>query len=941
VLCLPYILLILASRKACPYSWDQPFIEGNETHRPHGFRYWSSILTPLGNEYWDIWEGYYNGTTMCRFDYDAIIAAGIYGDEFNAIVDPPEFWEERGNPDYGLPHVPVSSRSEQYFAEQDGDNIKCSEANKLAKSIRTLMGKDTELTADEVATLASNTEAFQDMGEAAKQCNDFPSRDYDLRKALPLDKQSNLDFRKELNDYVVCDYPEWDDPSQAIVFLPVRNVSQYATGKEGGRGEFDWGTENDGPVVFDIKYKADSPRKLPASKLGFNTTNPLCVATNAVTLADSSEDANPDVTVTIKNTEWNVGSTTIFIFEVDDDGVQVGPVLMDFTYTTYMMPFCPFGVDFMFFSNILPITYTSFVISLSVFFQAFFFMGFSGLGDFGPYRKMILLQTAIGGALATMANVLLGDDVDDYATSGYLFIVANLFFGASIVMYNAYLPFLTKSHPAFISKMAEFKANKAGGALKIGNQLKELLACYADLMDAISAKGFFFGYVSGTLMVIICLAVILMSGSSYYGLSVAVFLTGVWWLVFSLPMVFFLEKRPGPPLPVNNCVFALTFSFKRLMASVMCLKHIPETRRFVIGYFIYSDTYSTIASVGILFAVEELNMAMSNVIIMAAVCPFMAAVGIMALRSVQIKFDRTNKEMIIYCLGVLAFLMLYGMVGFSGVIGLVYQWEIWCLINVYGFVLGSIQSYTRTAYTDIVPPGQESEFFGIYEISDKGSSWCGPLVTGLLYQFTGSMRVGFIYLLFMCLLGMYLVWKTDFDEGAEACRRKEIQVRMEAVRNKLGVSKIAIQMNAKKRIGLKSSTASSNSSAASSVDSASSVEAPDSTQSKIDSEKSIIHKDVKEMQQTDMEDASTDALLHRGSILETGQKIMDVVPQRKSSFLSIRSQATSGGGGSSERSTRSSAESRSARRRPTALMSITEAGQIASLNPTSKVAPSN
>ena len=74
-----------------------------------------------------------------------------------------------------------------------------------------------------------------------------------------------------------------------------------------------------------------------------------------------------------------------------------------------------------------------------------------------------------------MYNITLQDG-DDYLLCGILFILTYCLFGASIVMYNAYLPFITKSHPKFVAKMTEFKAQKAGGAMKIGGALKELLS---------------------------------------------------------------------------------------------------------------------------------------------------------------------------------------------------------------------------------------------------------------------------------------------------------------------------------------------------------------------------------------------------------------------------------------------------------------------------------
>ena len=277
---------------------------------------------------------------------------------------------------------------------------------------------------------------------------------------------------------------------------------------------------------------------------------------------------------------------------------------MSFSICIYAMPFCPFPVYFLG-VPVIPMAFTNFVISASVIFQALFFIFFAGLGDFGPYRKQILLQTGLGGAISCMANVLFVDG-DDYVNAGINFVLTNVLFGASVVMYNAYLPFITKSHPTFQEQMTQFKKNKAGGAMKMGEALKELLECYSDLQDAISARGYFYGYVSGFLMVAITMVIMIME-STMFGIRLSIFLSGLWWFVFSMPMIPYMEKRPGPPLPKTSMGFFLTFSFKRLLASMRCLPHIPETFRFIIAYFMFSDAYSTIASVGVIFAIDEMN----------------------------------------------------------------------------------------------------------------------------------------------------------------------------------------------------------------------------------------------------------------------------------------------------------------------------------------------
>ena len=58
-----------------------------------------------------------------------------------------------------------------------------------------------------------------------------------------------------------------------------------------------------------------------------------------------------------------------------------------------------------------------------------------------------------------------------------------------------------------------------------------------------------------------------------------------------------------------------------------------------------------------------------------------------------------------------------------------------------GIVLGGSQALSRSLFSQLIPEGKEGEYFGFYEISDKGTSWLGPLVFGLVFQLTCSYRV--------------------------------------------------------------------------------------------------------------------------------------------------------------------------------------------------------
>jgi MFS transporter, UMF1 family len=74
-----------------------------------------------------------------------------------------------------------------------------------------------------------------------------------------------------------------------------------------------------------------------------------------------------------------------------------------------------------------------------------------------------------------------------------------------------------------------------------------------------------------------------------------------------------------------------------------------------------------------------------------------------------------------------------------------------------GLVLGGSQALSRSLFSQLIPKGREGEYFGLYEISDKGTSWLGPLLFGLAYDVTRSYRVAIVSLLVFFVVGMALL----------------------------------------------------------------------------------------------------------------------------------------------------------------------------------------
>lgn len=78
-----------------------------------------------------------------------------------------------------------------------------------------------------------------------------------------------------------------------------------------------------------------------------------------------------------------------------------------------------------------------------------------------------------------------------------------------------------------------------------------------------------------------------------------------------------------------------------------------------------------------------------------------------------------------------------------------------------GMVLGSAQALSRSLYSQMIPAGRESSFFGLYEISEKGTSWMGQLMFTIIVGATGSFRSAILGLIFFFVVGSVILLFTD------------------------------------------------------------------------------------------------------------------------------------------------------------------------------------
>jgi len=91
--------------------------------------------------------------------------------------------------------------------------------------------------------------------------------------------------------------------------------------------------------------------------------------------------------------------------------------------------------------------------------------------------------------------------------------------------------------------------------------------------------------------------------------------------------------------------------------------------------------------------------------------------------------------------------------------------EAWILAGAIAIVLGGSQALSRSLFSRMIPAGKEAAFFGLYEVSERGTSWMGPLLFSIVIARTGSYRQALLSLIFFFVVGLIVLWTTNTDKG--------------------------------------------------------------------------------------------------------------------------------------------------------------------------------
>ncbi|MDQ3405968.1 MAG: MFS transporter [Actinomycetota bacterium] len=354
-------------------------------------------------------------------------------------------------------------------------------------------------------------------------------------------------------------------------------------------------------------------------------------------------------------------------------------------------------------------------------------------------KKPLLAFFAFGGSLATVAMALVSGT--NWELGVVLFILGNIGYGTSVVIYYAYIPEIAS----------------------------------ADERDGLSTKGWAFGYLGGGVALALQLVVYLSHESlgitEGNAAQIAFLISGVWWALFTIiPLRRLRRHVPRTHATVEGSSGAIVpAAFRELRDTLRHARMYPLTLAFLGTYLIYTDGIATVANISAQYGSEELNFSADVLITTILIVQFVAFFGGVLHGRVARHLGAKKTIMISLAVWVVVIGAAYFVQAGQAI-------QFYLLAGGIGLVLGGTNALSRSLFSQMVPPGKEAQYFSVYEIGERATSWLGPLVFAVTASATGSYRYAIISLVIFFLVGLVLLYFVPVRRAIQAVGNPEPRV---------------------------------------------------------------------------------------------------------------------------------------------------------------------
>ena len=368
----------------------------------------------------------------------------------------------------------------------------------------------------------------------------------------------------------------------------------------------------------------------------------------------------------------------------------------------------------------------SYAISFSFLVIVFLAPVLSGIADFSGRKKRFMQFFTYLGSLSCVGLYFFTGENVEYGITCAIF--ASIGFAGSLVFYNAFLPEVATE----------------------------------DKMDSVSARGFAMGYIGSVILLIINL--ILYMKSDLFGFKdpgaatrFGFILVGVWWMGFSQIAFHYLEDRAtGKPITLD----IMGNGIRELKKVFAVVKNKTVMYRFLSAFFIYSMGVQTVMLLAPLFGDKEVGMTADEMIFVVLILQIVAVGGAYVFATIS-KFKGNG-----FAIG--STLIIWIFVCITGFF-LKDKMSFYALAGCLGFVMGGVQSISRSTWSKLIPEGTKdtASFFSFYDITEKLAIVIGSFSYGFIDQITGSMRNSMLFMSLFFIGGFVILQFAKLKKNLE------------------------------------------------------------------------------------------------------------------------------------------------------------------------------
>jgi UMF1 family MFS transporter len=273
-----------------------------------------------------------------------------------------------------------------------------------------------------------------------------------------------------------------------------------------------------------------------------------------------------------------------------------------------------------------------------------------------------------------------------------------------------------------------------------------------DQQDAVSAKGFIYGFAGSIVVQILCFIFVLFPAT--FGMTDEIaarfsfLIVGFWWIGFSFIAFYLLPK--GEPNAGSHQYNVFTGGFKELAKVFKKVKELPLLKRFLPAFFFYSVGVQTIMLVAANFGAKELRMPEEDLISIILIIQVVAIIGAAITAKMSARFGNVK---------VLSTIVAIWCLICGGVYFITTAQQFYFAAIVVGIVMGGVQSLSRSTFSKYIPQNipDTASYFSFYDVTEKLAIVVGLFTFGFVEAMTHEMRDSALVLDCFFVIGLALL----------------------------------------------------------------------------------------------------------------------------------------------------------------------------------------